>query len=256
MPIFVRVRLDEYMEIGPDAGKKTMPDGQTKDAVPLVEGADINDLDSWQPHIPTLYPGECMDGDSETFHDYWSWELGGKTVFMPTFNKNKDSLEADINGTYEGLDGDPDNGERYDDYIAYTLGETKAANAVYDADSDDIDEGSEAQEDTDIKTVSETHTVKETQDAQVMTMAEWKAAGLPLGKYWVYDADGWAYWAEGLQPGEATGTLMNGINLELDPDDNWYYGIHVVGQFATRGDWGQKDSTGFYDESVGVPPLS
>ena len=30
--------------------------------------------------------------------------MGGSTVYMHTFNKNKDSIEADINGTFAGQD--------------------------------------------------------------------------------------------------------------------------------------------------------
>lgn len=253
VPIFARVRLDEYMEIGPDAGKKAMPDGETKRATPLVGGADINDVTTWETHIPSDLTGECENGDTDTFHDYWNWEMGGETVYMPTFNKNKDSLKADINGTYDGADGDPATGEPFDDYQEYTAGDKITGNAVYDADDNDEDEENPV-EDVNITTVREEHTAKNTQLAQVITMEDWMAMDAPTGKFWVYDTDGWAYWAEALMPGEATGLLLDGIAPQREPDDNWYYSINVVGQFATRGDWGQKDGTGFYDESQGLPP--
>ena len=52
---------------------------------------------------------------------YWAWDMdGGQTVYMPTFNKNKDSLAADINGTYEGTN--PGDETHYDDYKTYTVG--------------------------------------------------------------------------------------------------------------------------------------
>lgn len=38
----------------------------------------------------------------------------GSTVYMPTFNKNKDSLSADINGTLEGTN--PGDDIYYDEY--------------------------------------------------------------------------------------------------------------------------------------------
>ena len=68
---------------------------------------------------------------------------------MPTFNKNKDSLKADINGTYQGTV--PGDDTHYDDYHAYTLGESKTDNAVYDADDNTVDEGDGAVEGTHIK---------------------------------------------------------------------------------------------------------
>ena len=40
--------------------------------------------------------------------------MDGNTVYLPTFNKNKDSLAADINGTYDGESADDD--LHYDDY--------------------------------------------------------------------------------------------------------------------------------------------
>ncbi len=99
-PIFARVRLDEYMEIGAGAGLKTgAPDYDSKKATPVKVGTDINDMSTWVTHIP----GKTAENDP--FHKYVEWEMGGSTIYMPTFNKNKDSLKADINGTYEGPPG-------------------------------------------------------------------------------------------------------------------------------------------------------
>ena len=128
---------------------------------------------------------------------------------------------------------------------------------MYDADENEVDEGDGAVEGTNITTVEETHTAASTLDGTVMTMAEWRAAGSKSGAYWVYDVDGWAYWAQAIQPGEATGLLLDGISLQKEPGDNWYYGINVVGQFATMGDWGAAaDGTGFYGTDAGAPPTA
>ena len=52
-PIFARVRLDEYMEIGAGAGLKTgAPDYDSKKATPVKVGTDINDMSTWVTHIP------------------------------------------------------------------------------------------------------------------------------------------------------------------------------------------------------------
>lgn len=242
VPIFARIRLDEYMELGADAG--TNKDAAHRNATSLVAGAKINDVSTWTTHIPkaTGQEGTCDNGNPNTFHDYWTWKMGGETVFMPTFNKNKDSLKADINGTYAGLNGNP-----YDDYVAYTEGETKKDNAIYDNDDNDID-------DDNVITKEETHTAKKTQSATVITMEDWKNAGRKSGKFWVYDVDGWAYWAEAIQPGEATGLLIDSITQDIEPIEDWYYAINVVAQFATAGDWGEDDNTGFFDTTKGVNP--
>ena len=243
-PIFARIRLDEYMETGMEAGENR--DAVDRKATSVVAGADINDRTTWKTHIP--------GADDDPFHAYWIWTTGGQTTYMPTFNKNKDSLEADINGTYEGTN--PDDDTHYDDYVDYSdpANASKTANAVYDADDNDIDEGESAVEGTNIMTAEETHTAAQTLNGTVMTMQEWQAAGSQPGAYWVYDADGWAYWAQAIQPGTATGLLLDGIELTTHPGENWYYGINAVAQFVTVDDWGAEDNTGFFDLSKGTPP--
>ncbi len=85
-----------------------------------------------------------------------------------------------------------------------------------------------------------------------MTMEEWKA--LPedqkVGPYWVYDTDGWAYWAQPIKPGETTGLLLDGINMTRVPDDNWYYGINVIGQFVTASDLSAFEKDGVSDGAL------
>lgn len=246
VPIFARVRLDEYMEIGDGAGLKTGDTGaDNKAAESVVSGADINDVTTWKTHIPGA-------GD-DTFHEYFEWDMAGSTIYMPTFNMNADSLKADINGTYEGTN--PDDDVHYDDYHAYSLNETKQGDEVYDNDEDTEDETSPV-EGTDIKTVADqTHTARNTLTSTVMTMQEWIEAGSPVGNYWVYDTDGWAYWADAIEPGTATGLLLDGISQIKDTGDDWYYGINVVGQFATMGDWGtDAGKDGFFGSNAGAPP--
>ncbi len=246
VPIFARVRLDEYMEIGDGAGLKTGDTGaDNKAAESVVSGADINDVTTWKTHIPGA-------GD-DTFHEYFEWDMAGSTIYMPTFNMNADSLKADINGTYEGTN--PDDDVHYDDYHAYSLNETKQGDEVYDNDEDTEDETSPV-EGTDIKTVADqTHTARNTLTSTVMTMQEWIEAGSPVGNYWVYDTDGWAYWADAIEPGTATGLLLDGISQIKDTGDDWYYGINVVGQFATMGDWGSEgDNDGFFGSTAGEAP--
>ena len=214
-PVFVRVRLDEYMETGEEAGINR--GAGDRDAVPLEDGSDIDDTSTWSTHIP---------GDADDpFHQYWAWETGGSTVFMPTFNKNKDSLAPDINGTYEGIT--PDDGINYDDYVTYQVGNTETANAYYDADKDDTDEGggtglgNGGDLNINYHQIEEEHTAKNTRDATVLTMAEWMEKGSPVGNYWVWDVDGWAYWAAPVMPGESTGLLLSQITSKAASGERW-----------------------------------
>lgn len=262
VPIFVRVRLDEYMEIGEGAGttdpnKNVTIVGKTEDNDPQID-----DPDTWITHHPMEHLPQGGISPDTPMHEYWGWEMGGQTNYMPTFNKDKDSLEADINGTYEGPDGTDgvtpgDTDDRYQDYKEYgnaydeggTLKEPVPDNGdlIYSVTGKETGAGGvEGTEDV-------THYGKPTQNAKVITMQDWINTDdkADLGPCWVYDSDGWAYWAEPLEPGETTGLLLDGIKLEKEPDEDWYYAINVVGQFATAGDWGDKDSqTGFYEDGI------
>lgn len=232
--VYARIRLNEYMEIGVGAGNPDAPDRKVQ--VIGKADADIKDPSTWAPHLPgRLNQGEVSNSHIP-MHKYWSWEMGGKTIYMPTFNKDKDSLEAEVNGTFAGPDGDKTTDEdRYGDYKEYKLGEEKTDTATYAGGISS----------------NETHQAKETIDAKVITMEEWKAMGAPVGNYWVYDVDGWAYWAQAIQPGEATGLLLSSITPENIPDEESYYSINVTGQFATAGDWGdEKTGTGFYEDGI------
>ena len=80
--LFVRIRLSEYMEFGTGATAKS-----------LVKGAKRDDVTSWTPHVPSssATPEHCTPGNletpGETFHKYWSWQMGstsGERYYMPT----------------------------------------------------------------------------------------------------------------------------------------------------------------------------
>jgi len=276
-PVFVRVRLEEYMEIGPDAGiNRKDAAGNTltnRDVTVLAKSrkdpnhdADINDPTTWYIHKPG--DTAAVPEADNPFQEYWTWTLGGESVYMPTFNKNKDSLSVDVNGTYVGLDGSFEGGTPYDDYVAYALGDTKIDDEYFDADDDIIDEYID---DTNPSKVpggggvlgtnytwqeNVEHTAQATlKTTAVLTMAEWKAQGGKPGNYWVWDTDGWAYWAAPVQPQTATGLLLDSVIQAKDVGEKNYYAINVVGQFADAGNWGDKDADndadkGFYADGM------
>ena len=260
VPIYARVKLTEYMEIGQEAGLKEKEDGDRKANVVGAEAGDQTaqalkaDPENWNTYIP----GTDTVESGNAYSEYWEWTLGNDSVdgryYMPTFDKNKDSLDADINGTYEGVV--PGDIVHYDDYEAYDADSKETASEFYDWDSDTVHEdgvkiaydngGVKAYDeempidDADVtEKASQLHEAKPiTKTATVITMEQWiNDYGSQPGDYWVYDTDGWAYWANPINPGETTGMLLDGINMHKVPDDNWYYGINVVGQFATEGDF-------------------
>ena len=242
--IYARVRLDEYMEIGKGAGADT-----ENHATPVKEGTELKDKSTWV----TRTPGSDDITSNGDFAAYWDWAMGGQGVYMPTFNMNKDSLKADVNGTYDATDGT----NHYIDYVEYAVGDTETGDEIYDADTNDIDE-EQPVEDVNINTVaSQEHTAKETGTAVVITMQQWiDEYNMEPGEYWVWDTDGWAYWAQGIDAGETTGLLLDEIIHSNPPSDSWYYGINVVGQFVTADDIGFLNNTGFYDTEAGSLPTA
>ncbi|MBQ3548794.1 MAG: hypothetical protein IJA33_02815 [Oscillospiraceae bacterium] len=251
-PIYARVQLSEYFEIIANYGK-----GEAEKSTPILGSK--NDDDTYNYALFDFNgrvegDGTVLAGGSdEEGNPYWTWKSGGSTVYMPTFNMNKDSLAADVNGIYEeGNVGtisnrfdpvDPQYSE-YTDWAEFvgengTVGEgaTKSGTEIYDGDANNID-------DDDIREVANVeHTAQLTEDGELISMADWDGAA---GPYWVYDTDGWVYWAQPIQPHTATGLLLDSIRLNQVMDDTWYYAIQVVAQFVTAEDVGKADGTGFY----------
>lgn len=262
VPIYARIRLREYMEIGDDAGNGENPDrqvtvvGKTEDNDPQLD-----DTSTWIIHHPAEHAPQGGLNEDSPMHEYWDWQMGGKTVYMPTFNMDKNSLDSDINGTWEGPDliAGPNAGaggvdDRYEDYKTYVLTpdeEDLGSNLIHTVtDTEKYADGATSEGPVE-------HTAKETLEATVITMEDWMNGGAEIGPYWVYDVDGWAYWAQPIQPQEATGLLLSGISPQREPDEGWYYAIDVEAQMSTGGDWGTagegengSGGTGFYEDGI------
>ena len=86
-PLFVRIRLDEYMEVGEGAGKKTYEPNEIVKAYSFIPGAKLNDPKTWKTHIPKASePNMCGFDDTAgqgDFHEYWEWQMGGQKFYYP-----------------------------------------------------------------------------------------------------------------------------------------------------------------------------
>ena len=257
-PIYARIRLTEYFEVGRTAGANLEAEDRPGVEV-ITSGAVYRDRDSYIVHY---FHRENLTSP------YWTWHTGGSTVYMPTFNKNKDSILADINGTLEGPDGKVTasiTDDRYQDYVAYAPGDQLAGTEVYDIDANSQDEGGDAVENVHVATANATHTAQYTGSGSLIGMDDWLAmveyddegnvTSAP-GGYWVYDSDGWVYWSAPILPGTATGLLLDGIELAQVMDDSRFYVINVTGQFITADDIGINDNTGYYDLEQGSEPTA
>lgn len=213
--ILVRIRVEEYMEFGDDSGEKT--ESKRINVKPLVPSAKIDDTSTWNVFV--------ADGKHSPFQVYLDIETGsGTTWYKPTTNKSTTDLEADVNGTYTGK-----NGGHFDDYKEYRS----------------TDSG-----------------VKETlRTEKVISMEEWleydgiTSGQEKTGNYWVYDEDGWAYWANPLRPQTATGPLLNQVTLKEIAYDRCYYAFNIIAQSVSTDDWGEEGNgsiaaTGFYMDGI------
>lgn len=267
--IFARIRLDEYLEYGFGAGTDSTNKSVT--VVDPVPGDNITpsyeDRSTWTTFIPGQYTA---------LRDYWtlSYENGGSTVYMPTFNKDKDSLIPDINGT---------SADSFATHVDYAEGQTEQGYDVYDNDENEenelkdqahlndlIENGSASsfyetyKDHISLSDAKNAHTATEMDAAdKSMSMEDWLEMVAndngydrnTHGNRWVYDTDGWFYWSEPISPGDATGLLLDNITqIQTLPHSEWYYGLNVVAQFVTADDIGNDDSSGFYNEQKGKKP--
>lgn len=250
--IYARLKLSEYLEIGQNAGDTSFEGRSTylqDGTIEILAGEDINDTDTYTTYY---YDEDNLSDKTNASDEYWTKEWAGGTLYIPTFNMNQDSLAPDLNGTYEYID---ENGEAdpYGDYVdinaTYNAGDTIEGTEIADADTNDSDEGADAVEDVNITSAKAVHTVSESINGQVISMEDYKAltaeekAALNA---WVYDVDGWAYWSQPIAPKTSTGLLLSGVQDLGLIDEDYYYAIHVIGQFITADDLGKDDNTGFY----------
>ena len=192
--MFVRIRLDEYMELGSGAGLKAIEQNTNvivhnpmNLAEPLIPDTSIDKLDTWIPHAPA---GSEVNDCGLEFHDFWSWEMGGQIYYFPAPEGYRENKSFIVQERPAGL----------------------TENSVND-------EGIQA---------------RQTRSAEVLTMAQWIDDGSIIGDFWVIDTDGWAYWAAPLTPENATGLLLNRVTQIVQPEEDYFYGINVIAQMATK----------------------
>ncbi len=265
VPVYARVRFLEYMEKGPGAGSTT-PGTNNASSV-----ADTGVQAGTRPQLTaketwTLHHFEPTASDEDyKFRNYWDWDYAGSKFYMPTYNKNKDSLEADINGSMRDQRYDSTLttwvDEPYYNYRAYASAgipddkvdaSDNLRDARYDADTDLFDEGTSSVVNVNHTVQRERHESKETLGSEVISIDKWKSTdtanggkeGKP-GNFWVYDTDGWAYWANPINPGEATGLLLDNIAPKAAFGEDWYYGIDAQAQFVSYGEWGGDPTNGY-----------
>lgn len=237
-PIFVRVKLTELM---------------TKNDISVVPGVDpTSNPEEWPAYIPQIDDAENLSGyrvpveagQSHPLDTYYRLALGNpahganRPWFMPTFNLT-DNDESAAAGTAHDVAG---GGVTHPG--AGTAGYWQA-NQVSNALDDRLPPGG-----TDSPEEHPTRQVLN-QDHNVITFAQWQhmrndSVEFPdfsaIGNYWVVDeTTGWAYWANILEPGQATSFYVDAKLPQGDENPrtglygisgDWNYTLHVMGGFA------------------------
>ena len=232
-PIFVRVKLTELM---------------TKNDISVVPGVDpTSDPEEWPAYIPEVDSPESLSGfrvpleggDSNPLDIYYRLALGNPTHnenrpwFMPTFNLT-DNDESAAAGTAH-------------DVAAGGVTHPGAGTAGY-WQANQVSNALDGRLPPDGTDSTEEHPTRQVlnQDHSVITFEQWafmrnNPSEFPgfstIGNYWVVDeTTGWAYWANILEPGQATSfyvdaKLPQSAGLGAISGD-WNYTLHVIGGFA------------------------
>ena len=200
-PIYVRIRLDEYMQIG---------------GVSFVESSDIRDKTTWLPHTydkedasdcEQVAPGKC-------FHDFYTWEMSGAERMFLEGTPGLVYTKLASDGT---VDTDPEGGK------------PTAASATPITMTKFISLKQQAE--------AGTLTDPESEDAKAWKAVTETGCWILDDSVSASLGGGWAYWSVALAPGAATNLLLDSVekSSELISDD-WYYGIDVKLQAVTKSD--------------------
>jgi len=202
-PIFVRLRLYEYMEFGdgawlqPGNAERRVYPAANYNVRPLVPGTRRDDFNTWTPRLswaPEL-TGGTANTTADPFRRYWNWDMGGSKVYMPTFNRDPMSLMSDVKGAALDPQGgtaqhsppsgtwtpitEPDNPTRRgathgypveagNDHNFWSIGDTWDAQMKYWDAAANAGAGGHA-----ITSYTVRHTARRTLNARVLTMEQW-----------------------------------------------------------------------------------
>ena len=225
--LFVRIKLGEYMEVGAGSGLKSTTNGPNPAnlSTPVIgmPGNDyIDNPDKWT----VAWVGDRMpeNGDPPTGIPPW-YRLSSYWIWE--MGGQKYYYPA------------PEDTHTNKDYVDQNSPGNLTAGAVND-------NGVQ---------------VKQTLSATVISMNAWKAMGSPIGNYWVIDrADGWAYWAAPLKPGDATGLLLSVVYMSdqaanysqyFDLSKSYYYGVNVHAEMATKDGNDLENYKSFGEKNLG-----
>ncbi len=230
--IFLRVRLAEYLDYN---------------GVPVYENTVLDDPNTWITHsftqsetsygsgVYNYIPENC----GRELHDIYIWQMGGQKFYMPATSKEKGGGGTEAVTVKNPVDY-ADLLQKYfaDNSAVLTLISNYSSGFITSEQLQALKTAIAAIPSNNANKLSE---VQLTLGAKVISMTQWvsgddrvNVSKKAIGGFWVVDIDGWCYWANPLQSGEATGLLLNSLTrtgLELDYSHN--YGVEAWLQAVT-----------------------
>ncbi|MDT2527018.1 MULTISPECIES: DUF6273 domain-containing protein [Lactococcus] len=227
--IMVRIRLSEYMEI-----QRLGEDNPTS----LVDSAERGNTSTWTTYLPEENNINRRRGEESSRFNRYSNLVFGRTGtapwYMPTFNHDFEDLRSAAAGhardfiqgngaTDAESDGRTHPGDGTENYW------TESGERSY------FDNGSGSWPGETIRKETKQHLQEE---RPPMTILQWEqlSPNDRFGYFWVIDPNtGWAYWAELLEPSQATSYLLDAANMTNEVvnsvvNGSYYYAIHVDSQ--------------------------
>lgn len=239
--IYVRVRLDEYMQIGninmlgQDVTGSVIDGDAGEDTEGDIDSSIITsrDKDDWIPHKygdtrADKAHLDCGEADSIQFHTYYEWTISGKQI------QYDPGTPGVVSSVLDGYKKDDAGNYLYDTY-----------GAQIPAVDDTVGTATTIAASTPI-TMAEYKDLSQRADALTGDYLElWNGV---IAGCWILDNDGWAYWSQPLEPGYATNLLLDEVKLiGKEPTDDWYYGIDVKLQAVSL----DETNTTWYEETAG-----
>lgn len=235
-PIMARIRLSEFLETR---------QRNEEDFTPLVSGTSRENVSSWTRWIPsaTDINDRANNNASNAFDRYsqlsFGWSREGQTApwYLPTFNHdNLDQRTAAAGHARDWIAG----GGATDGSTDGTTHPGEGTDGFWSAGTS-YTNGSQSTTWPGSATGTRTTAQNLEQERAPMTITQWNA--LPnedkIGNFWVIDQQtGWAYWANRLEPGEATSYLLDAAVMTDAIEETVfngfsYYAINVESELVS-----------------------
>ena len=203
--IYVRVRLDEFMQAG---------------STVFDSNSNVRDKTTWTPHTyDGADIGNCGGADAGKYHDYYQWQMTGA---------DRDYTPGTPGMVYDGLGADGKVS------LADASGATPPHHTAAAGTPVKISEFLRLQ----AETVSGMSSADRAEWDKINTGC-WLLDDSDTAQ----NGGGWAYWSVPLSPDAATNLLLDEVTNIKRPSDNWIYRIDVKLQAVTAGDFSKWDDT-------------